>query len=49
MPRVIRLSERPANFAWGGGDFRTLFVTATTSLYRLRARSGHRIGVNAIP
>jgi gluconolactonase len=47
---VIRLSERPANFAWGGGDFRTLFVTATTSLYRLRTRvPGHRIGVNAIP
>jgi gluconolactonase len=47
---VIRLPERPANFAWGGGDFRTLFVTATTSLYRLRTRvPGHRIGVNAIP
>ena len=47
---VIHLSERPANFAWGGGDFRTLFVTASTSLYRLRTRvPGHRIGVNAIP
>jgi gluconolactonase len=35
---VIRLPERPANFAWGGDDNRSLFVTATTSLYRLKTR-----------
>ena len=35
---VIRLPERPANFAWGGDDRRSLFVTATTSLYRLKTK-----------
>lgn len=31
----IGLPETPANLAWGGDDWRTLFVTATTSVYRL--------------
>lgn len=33
---VIRLPEKPANFVWGGDDRRSLFVTAATSLYRVR-------------
>jgi len=33
---VIRVPEKTANFAWGGEDLRTLFITASTSLYRLR-------------
>ncbi len=28
--------EQPANVAWGGEDWSTLFVTARTSLYRIR-------------
>lgn len=32
---LIGLPETPANLAWGGDDWRTLFVTATTSVYRL--------------
>jgi gluconolactonase len=28
--------EQPANCAWGSADWKTLFVTARTSLYRLR-------------
>jgi sugar lactone lactonase YvrE len=32
----IDIGEPPANLAWGGDDWRTLFVTATTSVYRLR-------------
>ena len=40
---VIRLPERPANFAWGGDDNCTLFVTATTSLYSLRTRLPGRV------
>ena len=28
--------ELPANFAWGDADYKTLFLTARTSLYRLR-------------
>ena len=40
---VIRLPERPSNFTWGGDDRRTLFVTATTSLYRLKTRLPGRI------
>ena len=31
----IGLPEAPANLAWGGDDWRTLFVTANTSVYRL--------------
>lgn len=37
LGRII-LPERPANLAWGDADWRTLYVTATSSLYRLRAR-----------
>lgn len=31
----IGVGEPPANLAWGGDDWRTLFVTARTSVYRL--------------
>lgn len=33
---VIGLPERPANCAWGDADLRTLYITARTSLYRVR-------------
>jgi len=33
---VIRVPEATANFAWGDDDFRSLFITASTSLYRIR-------------
>jgi gluconolactonase len=32
----IALPEVPANLAWGGRDWRTLYITARSSLYRLR-------------
>lgn len=32
---LIRLPETAENLAWGGEDWRTLFVTATSSVYRL--------------
>jgi len=32
----IVLPETPANLAWGGPEFSTLFVTAQTSLYQLK-------------
>jgi sugar lactone lactonase YvrE len=35
--------EVPANLAWGDADWRTLYITARTSLYRLR------LGVPGIP
>jgi gluconolactonase len=35
LGRII-LPEQPANLAWGGADWRTLYITAQTSLYRLR-------------
>ena len=31
----IGLPETPANLAWGGDGWRTMFVTATTSVYRI--------------
>lgn len=33
---VIEVPEYTANFAWGDDDARSLFITASTSLYRIR-------------
>jgi gluconolactonase len=33
---LLRLPEAPHNLAWGDGDGRTLYITALTSVYRLR-------------
>jgi len=35
----IPFPEVAANLAWGGGDARTLYVTASTGLYRVRCKS----------
>lgn len=35
---VVTLPERPANLAWGDEDRQTLYVTARTSLYRIRTK-----------
>ncbi len=32
----IKLGEKPANLAFGDADFETLYITAQTSLYRIR-------------
>jgi len=32
---VIRTPKRPANCAWGGNEWRTLFITARESLYNI--------------
>ncbi len=34
----IRLPELPANLAWGDSDNRTLYITARTSVYRIRMK-----------
>jgi gluconolactonase len=39
---VIRVPEVVANFTWGGDDMRSLFLTASGSLYRVRV---HTAGV----
>jgi gluconolactonase len=31
----ILMPELPANFAWGDSDWKTLYITARTSIYRL--------------
>ncbi|MBS1802887.1 MAG: SMP-30/gluconolactonase/LRE family protein [Acidobacteria bacterium] len=33
---IILLSEKSANVAWGGTDRRTLYITASSSIYRVR-------------
>lgn len=39
---VIEVPEYTANFCWGDDDYRSLFITASTSLYRIRtAVPGH--------
>jgi gluconolactonase len=35
---VVRMPEYTANFAFGDADLRSLYVTASTSLYRIRVR-----------
>ena len=34
----IRLPELPANLAWGDADNKTLYVTARTSVYKMRMK-----------
>lgn len=36
---TILLPEQPANLAWGDPDYGTLYITATTSVYRLRTNT----------
>ena len=38
----VRAPEKVANLAWGGPDFRTLFLTATHSVYRVTTKIGPR-------
>jgi gluconolactonase len=35
---LLRLPEDPHNLAWGGEDGRTLYVTALTSVYRMKLK-----------
>ncbi|MGA8182789.1 MAG: SMP-30/gluconolactonase/LRE family protein, partial [Terriglobia bacterium] len=32
----IKLPERAANCAWGGADGKTLYITASSSVYRIK-------------
>lgn len=36
---TIVIPEQPANLAWGDSDYRTLYITATKSVYRIRTRA----------
>lgn len=36
---TIAMPEQPANLAWGEADRHTLYITATTSVYRLETRT----------
>ncbi len=38
----LRVPEQAANFAWGDGDNQSLFITASTSLFRVRVRAPGR-------
>jgi gluconolactonase len=38
----VVVPEFAANLAWGGKDWRTLFITASTGLYTLPAKVGPR-------
>ncbi|MBN1934777.1 MAG: SMP-30/gluconolactonase/LRE family protein [Anaerolineae bacterium] len=40
---VIEMPEVPANLAWGGPDFKTLYVTAQTGLYRVQVKTGGKL------
>ena len=36
---TIVMPEQPANLTWGDQDYKTLYITATTSLYRLEMKT----------
>jgi gluconolactonase len=36
---TIAMPEQPANLTWGGPDLSTLFITATTSVYKLQTKT----------
>jgi gluconolactonase len=36
---TIVMPEQPANLTWGDKDYRTLYITATTSVYRLKMKA----------
>jgi len=36
---TIIMPEQPANLTWGDKDYRTLYITATTSVYRLQTKT----------
>jgi gluconolactonase len=36
---TIVTPEQPANLTWGDKDYRTLYITATTSVYRMRIKT----------
>ena len=36
---TIAVPEQPANLTWGDRDYRTLYITATTSVYRLQMKT----------
>ncbi|HUO24743.1 MAG TPA: SMP-30/gluconolactonase/LRE family protein [Candidatus Aquilonibacter sp.] len=36
---TIEMPEQPANLNWGDKDYRTLYITATTSVYRLEMKT----------
>jgi gluconolactonase len=36
---TIVVPEQPANLAWGDPDYSTLYITATTSVYKIRTRA----------
>ena len=35
---TIEMPEQPANLIWGDNDYQTLYITATTSVYKLRTK-----------
>ena len=40
---TVRIPEMPANLHWGGEDWRTLFVCATTSVYAVETKVGANV------
>lgn len=36
---TIAMPQQPANLTWGGADLHTLYITATTSVYRLETKT----------
>jgi len=39
---IIKVPEYVANFCWGGTDYRSLYITASTSIYRIKTATAGR-------
>lgn len=39
----IKCEESPANFAWGDADGKTLYMTARSSIYKMRVKTGKKL------
>jgi sugar lactone lactonase YvrE len=39
---IIVCPEKPANLAWGDNDYKSMYITARTSVYRIRVKTGGR-------
>jgi sugar lactone lactonase YvrE len=45
----VEVPEQPANLAWGDVDYKTLYITARTGVYRVRTLTGGKPAGESVP
>jgi gluconolactonase len=46
---TIEMPEQPSNLTWGDPDYRTLYITATSSVYKLRTKIRGHVPTSVVP